>query len=94
MKQQSGLFIIFGNKYNDKDIDLKHFREKMVESKVTSDHIIIEGSSKTRILGELKFLCGISYSSLFDDLVSSVEEPKGKLFNWFMDSYDKNNSSI
>lgn len=89
MKQQSGLFVIFGNKYTNEKIDLKHFRDKMVESQITNGQITIDKKSKKKILGELKFLCGISYSSLFDDLVSSVEEPKEELFKWFMDSYKK-----
>lgn len=89
MKKQSGLFIIFGNKYKNEKIDIKHFRDKVVKNKNPGFQIIIDEKSKQNILGELKFLCGISFSSLFDDLVSTVEEPKDELFNWFLKSYSE-----
>lgn len=87
MKHQSGLFIVFGNKYKNDAIDVDYFRDKVVKNKNPDLHIVIDKNSKKKILGELKFLCGISYSSLFDDLASEVEEPKDKLFSWFLKSY-------
>jgi hypothetical protein len=87
MKHQSSLFIIFGNMYKNDVIDIEHFRDKIVINKDTNLRLVIDKDSKKRILGELKFLCGISYSTLFDDLVSTVEEPKDELFSWFIESY-------
>lgn len=90
MKIQSGLFIIFGNKYKNNRVDIGHFRDKLVDTNPSHHQFIIDKDSKNKILGELKFLCGISISSLFDDLVSTVEEPKDDLFKWFLESYSNN----
>ena len=91
MKHQSSLFIIFGNKYKNDVIDIEYFRDKVVINKDPGLQIVIDKNSKKKILGELKFLCGISYSSLFDDLASTVEEPKDELFSWFLESYSLKN---
>ena len=91
MKHQSSLFIIFGNMYKNDVIDIEYFRDKVVINKDPGLQIVIDKNSKKKILGELKFLCGISYSSLFDDLVSTVEEPKDELFSWFLESYSWKN---
>ncbi|QWB96206.1 FRG domain-containing protein [Mycoplasmatota bacterium] len=90
IKLQSGLFIIFGLKYNDKkSIDIKHFREKVIYEKGKLSPIVISENHKKQILGELKFLCGISYSTLYGDIDASLVESKEKLFDAFKDTFIK-----
>lgn len=84
IKIQSGLFIIYGNKFTAKnEFDKVYFRNLIFDEKRNNPKIIIDENSKIRILSELKFLCGISYSSLFGGLESTVLEPKDTLYDEF-----------
>src|SRR5690554_5904385 len=60
MKLQSGLFVIFGLKYQELNdqliVDKNYFRETIMGIKPNGP-IVIDKNSKDEILGELKFLC-------------------------------------
>jgi hypothetical protein len=45
----------------------------------------IPHNHKKRILSELKFIAGISYSSLFGDMASALKDNKNSLYHDFID---------
>ncbi|MDY0276701.1 MAG: FRG domain-containing protein [Acholeplasma sp.] len=79
MKLQNSLFMLFGISNNVQISDNDFFQEKVSKKEVID--IVISRESKKKILSELKFVCGISYASLFGDLDSTVVENKEQLYN-------------
>lgn len=84
MRLQNSLFMLFGISNDSSKNEDCFFKEKVFGNEAF--RIVIPKNSKKRILAELKFVCGISFSSLFGDLESMAEENKEELY----ESYLKN----
>jgi hypothetical protein len=84
IKNQAGLFAIFGLGEND----FKHAFK--VKEEINYFDITIDSSYFDHILAELDFYCNIGFSTLFDDLESTAKAHKQDLYKVWRDNNGTN----
>lgn len=83
MKLQNSLFMLFGVSHSPSLQDVNHYKNKIDQKNLIVFRV--PHDLKKKILSELKFIAGISYSSLFGDLTSALKENKNSLYHDFID---------